>query len=176
MKLDSIFNFFKDRQKKSQQEEKWEGERFVGLFRHMVDVEEEKRKVIPQLTADFRDLLRTVEKNFEQIVKEKWDGSFSFSPFYFENIYLGDKVNSGLRLYTISYGIHKSDGINRLRVSIISEQRYDALICDIFNCMEVGFLVPEYNEKGVYFIRKDRIELVVNFYQPNIGVVNLDDL
>lgn len=175
MKFDSIFWFLKNGRELSEKEKRWEGERFAKLFSHVRDVEEEVYKVIPQLKDDFRELLRATEKNFEQIIKDKWDGKFSASPFFVENVHQG-KVNSCLSPYTVRYGIDKSDGLNRLRVSITSDLRYDELICDIFNTMDVDFLDPEYNEKGVYFINKGKIELVVSFYQPNPATVILDAL
>lgn len=175
MKFDNVFWFLKKGRELSEKEKRWEGERFIDLFVYIEDIEKEKYKIISRLQDDFKELLRMAEKNFERLVREKWDGNFSSSPFFIENTHQG-QVNSYLSSYTVRYSVDKLNGKTQLRVSIRTDQRHDSLVCAVFNDMTVNFLDPEYNERGAYYTNADKIELVVNFFRPIRGVVNLDAL
>ena len=141
------------------------GDKFKDLFLYVDELEERKGKIIPELEKDFTQILRSVEEKFEQVLKENWDGQFGYSSFYVETLHAG-KINTALRGYTVNYNINKVEGEIRLRVSVISEMKHSDVVCEYFKERLVDFLDPGYNEVGKFFIDKEKVEMVINFFPP----------
>lgn len=161
MQFDQIFWFLKKGKELSTRG----GNKFKDLFLYVDELEERKRKVIPELENDFTQILRRVEEKFEQVLKENWGGQFGYSSFYAETLHVGE-INTALRGYTVDYNINKIEGEVRLRVSAISEMKQNDVVCAYFKERLVDFLDPDYNEVGKFFIDKEKVEMVINFFPP----------
>lgn len=170
MKLDQIFWFLKKEKELSTRG----GNKFKELFLYVDELEERKRKVIPELEKDFTQILRRVEEKFELVLKENWDGQFGYSSFYAETLHVGE-INTALRGYTVNYHINKIEGEIILRVSAISEMKHSDVVCEYFKERLVDSLDPGYNEVGKFFIDKEKVEMVINFFPPFQFGPNPDD-
>lgn len=160
MKFDSVFWFLK---KGKEKERIWEGERLSGLFKYVSDVEAEKLKAVPILEGDFKEILRTAEKNFEWFLKTHWKGIFSCSPFHEEEVSFETPT---VRTYQVKYGINKDEKGVYLRFKATSQSQ-DQLVFEKFDEQLVDFIDPEYNERGKFYGRSgDRIEMVIDFFPP----------